>query len=79
MKKIMSILEAIDAKAQEFDAKHWQSWLRYADRYFRKGRHHDAPDTVSGYAMRAWLKANLDHWEDVRSRYGIEAAINLGY
>lgn len=53
--------------------------LRHVDRYFRKGRHHDAPGTVSGWATRAWLKERLDHWAEVHSHQGIQAAIALGY
>lgn len=75
MRKLLYI---IDEVAQSADAKLWQPLLRYADRYFRKGRHHDRPGSISGYAMRAWLKERLDVWYDTCSHYGINAAIDLG-
>lgn len=75
MKKL---LYAIDERAQALDAKYWQSALRYADRYSRQGRHHDRPDSVSGYAMRAWLKERLDRWYEVANHQGVDAAIRLG-
>jgi hypothetical protein len=56
-----------------------ESWLRYADRYFRKGRHHVGPGMFGGYEIRAWLKHRTDAWEWVRTHDGIQAAIALGY
>ena len=55
-----------------------QPLLRYVDRYTRKGRHRDRPGSVSGYAMRAWLKQRLDVWYETYRCHGINAAIDLG-
>lgn len=71
-------LNAIDDKAQALDARYWQAFLRHLDRYGRKGRHHDRPGSVSGYAMRAWLKERSDKWQETCDHYGINAAIDLG-
>ena len=75
MKKL---LYAIADRAQALDAKYWQPFLRHLDRYGRKGRHRDRPGSVSGYAMRAWLKDRLDVWHHTYSHQGIQASIDLG-
>jgi len=71
MKKFLLVLA--DLPTPQFPDR----WLRYADHYFRRGRHHDRPGSVSGYALRAQLKVTLDHWYEVYATQGIEAAIAL--
>lgn len=86
MNKIKTILWTIDAKAQDLDARHWQSMLRYADRYVRrgghrKGRHSRIPAAAQMDAptLILWARRELNNWYKTLEYDGIQAAIALGY
>jgi hypothetical protein len=86
MNKIKTILWAIDAKAQDLDARHWQRMLRYADQYARRGRHHrgrrgwvPVPEQMDATTLILWARRELNNWYKTLEYDGIGAAIALEY
>ena len=86
MKKFLTMLEALDAKAQALDARYWVPLMRQADRYARRGGHRAGK---RGYRLEAAqrpaydliidVRHQLNAWWDVYNREGIQAAIALSY
>jgi hypothetical protein len=76
MKKVLTALAALSTPTLP---RLPERFLRMLDRYYRKGKHHDAPGKVAGWTWVAFLRERHAAYDEIKSRYGIQAAIALGY